>query len=159
MHKIQFSLGERLKDIRTYFDYTQDDIAKVLDISRPLYASFEANARIISLHHLVTLANYYKMSIDSMLGFKAEYKNINYKITLNIDIISRNLKLIRQEMNLSTSKLAEKLGYGSSTINDYETGKTMISTAYLYDLARLSNISTDYILGMKVKKYIKNDIR
>lgn len=62
-------------------------------------------------------------------------------------------------MNLSTSKLAEKLGYGSSTINDYETGKTMISTAYLYDLARLSNISTDYILGMKVKKYIKNDIR
>lgn len=64
MRNIRYSIGERLKDIRTYYGYTQKQIAHILNISRSLYIHFELNVKMITLQHLVTLTNFYQVSVD-----------------------------------------------------------------------------------------------
>lgn len=152
MRNIRYSIGERLKDIRTYYGYTQKQIAHILNISRSLYTHFELNVKMITLQHLVTLTNFYQVSVDSLLALTEDYDKASEKITLNANIISSNIKTIRKELKLFTKDLAYKLNYGITTINDYENKRYMVSTSYLYDLARYSSISIDWMLGRNVKK-------
>lgn len=86
-----------------------------------------------------------------MLALTEDYDKASEKITLNANIISNNIKTIRKELKLSTKDLAYKLNYGITTINDYENKRYMVSTSYLYDLARYSSISIDWMLGRNVK--------
>ena len=59
---------QRLRDIREDNDKTQADIAKLLDVSRQQYGRWETGAQEIPLHHIVTLAKYYNVSIDYLSG-------------------------------------------------------------------------------------------
>lgn len=58
----------RLKDFREDSDKTQKDIASVLDMPQSQYARYETGVREIPLHHLVTLARYYNVSLDYLAG-------------------------------------------------------------------------------------------
>ena len=49
-------------------DKTQTDIAQVLETVRQQYARWETGAQEIPLHHLITLAKYYKVSLDYLAG-------------------------------------------------------------------------------------------
>ncbi len=55
---------QRLKDIREDNDKTQDEIAKILGISRQHYSLYERGERELPMHHFVTLAKYYNISLD-----------------------------------------------------------------------------------------------
>ena len=68
---------------------------------------------------------------------------------LNIDIhkIGQNLKEFRKENKLNQEKLAEFLNIGKGTIADYERGRYLIATPFLYQICKKYNISTDYLLG------------
>ena len=59
---------QRLRDIREDNDKTQSDIAKLLGVSRQQYGRWETGAQEIPLHHTVTLAKYYNISIDYLVG-------------------------------------------------------------------------------------------
>lgn len=56
------------------------------------------------------------------------------------------LKQLRKEYNYTQAKLSEKLGYGSSTISNYESGKNQPSIKDLIKLAKVFNVSLDYLL-------------
>lgn len=150
------NIGGSLKNIRNYFGYTQQEIANQINIKRSLYSNYETNDCLIPLNNLIKLANFYKITVDSLLAFTDLEKNTK-EIELNSEIISRNIKNIRNELNLSQKKLAELLNIGKSTIVDYEKQRYQISTAYIYDLSRLSGISVDWILGIQKKKYIMTE--
>ena len=152
--RINTNIGESLKNIRNYFGYTQQEIADQINIKRSLYSNYETNDCLIPLKNLIKLANFYKITVDSLLAF-TDLEKSNKDIELNSEIISRNIKAIRQELNLSQKKLADLLNIGKSTIVDYEKQKYQISTAYIYDLSRLSGISVDWILGIQKNKYKK----
>ena len=96
MRNIRYSIGERLKDIRIYFGYTQKQIAHILNISRSLYIHFELNVKMITLQHLVTLTNFYQGSVDSLLALTEDYDKASEKITLNANIISNNRTKAKQ---------------------------------------------------------------
>lgn len=55
---------QRLKDLREDNDKTQDEIAKVLGISRQHYSLYERGERELPMHHFKTLAKYYNVSLD-----------------------------------------------------------------------------------------------
>ena len=68
---------QRLRDLREDNDLVQKEIAAVLNTSQKQYSRWETGAREIPAHHLLTLANFYKTSIDYLMGItntKEPYK-------------------------------------------------------------------------------------
>ena len=61
---------KRLKDIREDHDLYQHQIAKLLKITRQQYSLYETGKRDIPIDLLITLANYYKTSIDYIVEIK-----------------------------------------------------------------------------------------
>ena len=58
----------RLRDLREDHDKTQQEIADVLGTSQTMYARYERGANELPLRHLLTLADYYGVSADYLLG-------------------------------------------------------------------------------------------
>ena len=59
---------QRLRDLREDKDKSQKEIATVLDTSQQQYSRWESGEREIPLHHFVTLAKYYNVSLDYLAG-------------------------------------------------------------------------------------------
>lgn len=59
---------KRLKDLREDNDKTQSEIAQLLNIKQQQYGRYEIGEYEIPLHHLITLAKYYNVSLDFLAG-------------------------------------------------------------------------------------------
>ena len=59
---------QRLKDLREDFDKTQEEIASILGISRQHYSLYESGKREMPMHHFITLAKFYDVSLDYIAG-------------------------------------------------------------------------------------------
>ena len=62
------NIGENLKKLRKLKKLTQDDVAKVLNISRQAYCRYENDQRELSLSALCTLADLFEETTDAILG-------------------------------------------------------------------------------------------
>ena len=146
----------RLRYLRESNKIIQTDIANILNISKSQYCIYETERVTIPIKHLITLSNYYNVSIDYLFEFSntKQYKNINKNIDKTI--ISKRLKEFRKENKITQKKLAEMLNTTFSTISSYECGINIISTNYLYTICKKYNISADYLLGRTDKNNIKN---
>ncbi len=58
----------RLKEIREDRDIYQKDIALYLNIKQQQYSEYEIGKRLIPINYLSSLADYYNVSIDYLLG-------------------------------------------------------------------------------------------
>ena len=137
----------RLLELREYNFLHQKDIAQILNIDRSTYSAWETNLKIIPLKHLNTLSNYYNISIDYILGLtnkKIKYKKLN---ELDKKIIGNNIKKLRSNNNLTLRDLAKILNTTSSTISAYETGKTLLLTAFAIEIAQKYHLSVDELCG------------
>lgn len=61
---------QRLRDLREDADKNQSEIAKLLGIDQRTYSNYETGKREIPVHLLIALADYYKVSIDYIVGRK-----------------------------------------------------------------------------------------
>lgn len=59
---------QRLRDLREDNDKTQADIARLLGISRQHYSLYEKGERELPMHHFITLAKYYDVTLDYLSG-------------------------------------------------------------------------------------------
>lgn len=65
----QYSWGEdRLREIRKDRDIKQEDVAKALGIKRQQYSEYEIGKRLIPLHYISDLADFYNVSVDYLIG-------------------------------------------------------------------------------------------
>ncbi len=60
-----------------------------------------------------------------------------------------NLKTLRTKNDMTQAQLAQKLGLTKSVISAYETGLRLPSYDILINVARIYNVSTDYLLGVE----------
>lgn len=60
--------GERLKEIRALNNYTQEDIANILDINRSLLSKYEKGHTTISTTFLIEYIKLFNISGDYLLG-------------------------------------------------------------------------------------------
>lgn len=143
---------KRLFDLREYSDLYQKDIAKEIGVTQQTYSLWEKGTKIIPLKHLNTLCNYYKVSMDYALSLSDErtYKNMKYLTTLNKEEIGKRIKKIREDHGMSYNDLAKELNTTKSTIYAYETGKTLILTAFAYQICIKYKVSLDWLTG-KIK--------
>ena len=68
--------------------------------------------------------------------------------------IGDRIKLLRKEMELTQTQLAQRLGVDRSTISKYECGERQIPIGSLVPLAKILRVSTDYLLGNSDQRYI-----
>lgn len=64
------------------------------------------------------------------------------------------LKTLRLRENMTQAQLAQRLGLTKSVISAYETGLRLPSYDILIHIARIFNVSTDYLLGLEHKQEI-----
>lgn len=58
----------RFRDLREDKDLRQEDIARLLDTTQTQYSRWERGAQEMPLHHAITLADFYKVSMDYITG-------------------------------------------------------------------------------------------
>ncbi len=63
-------------------------------------------------------------------------------------MVADKIKQLREKKNFTQSALAKKLNVTRSSVNAWEMGISVPSTALIVDLARLFQVSTDYLLGL-----------
>lgn len=59
---------KRLRDLREDHDLTQADIGKLLRTTQQQYSKYEKGIQEIPAHHLIVLADFYRTSVDYILG-------------------------------------------------------------------------------------------
>lgn len=59
---------QRLRDLREDKDLKQESVAAVLGTTQQQYSRWERGAQEIPLHHFITLARFYKVSLDYLAG-------------------------------------------------------------------------------------------
>lgn len=62
------TMGKRLKELRESMELTQDEIAKMINISRAGYCHYENDRKEPKIDTLIKLADIYKTSIDYIVG-------------------------------------------------------------------------------------------
>ena len=59
---------QRLRDMREDHDRTQGEVSRLLGISQQHYSMYERGDRELPMHHFVTLARFYNVSLDYLAG-------------------------------------------------------------------------------------------
>lgn len=59
---------QRITDLRQDHDLTQQEVADILNCKREVYRRYEKGIREIPVSYAITLAKYYHVSLDYLLG-------------------------------------------------------------------------------------------
>lgn len=138
---------DRLKQLRTDKEILQLNISKIIGIDRSNYAHYETEKDIMPLKHLNSVCNFFDVSIDYIFGFSNIKKYNDSKYEINKIKAGERLKAFRKENKLTQVKLAEILNTVHPVITNYENGKNLIATPFLYTICKNYNVSADYLLG------------
>ena len=138
---------ERLFFLREEQDLYQTDMANILNVKQVNISNWENGKEIIPLTKLNIYANYFNVSLDYIMKLSdKKIPSIN-RNDLDKILIGKNIKIIRMQNNLSQQDLANVLNTTKSTIWAYETGKTLILTAFAYQICVKYNVSLDWLCG------------
>lgn len=138
---------DRIVAIRQNNELTQEEMAKILNVSRSAYSLWEINKNIIPLEKLNEFCNHFDVSMDYVVGITDSKVSTFNKIQLNKVDIGRRLKLTRKELKFTQEKLAQKFNTTHSAISAYENGVTMIPTIFIIEFAKISGKSLDWLCG------------
>lgn len=140
----------RIKSLREKYNYTQEDIAKMMNVNRSLISIWEKGYSNISLKQMIKLASIYKVPLDYILGIIDTIDSkVKYRFISNLDkkYLGNKLKETRKNMGLTQDKFAQKIDTKRSSISYYESGKMTISTADLKQICETFGVSSDYLIG------------
>lgn len=70
---------ERLKELRTYNDIPQKEIAKELGISQQHYSMYESGKRILNAEQIIKICKKYDISANYLLGLSDEFQTLPKK--------------------------------------------------------------------------------
>ena len=77
--KIVVKYYQRLKDLRNDNDLKQESIAIMLKTTIQQYSRYERGERELPMHHFITLARFYNVSLDYLAGLTDIPKTIDGK--------------------------------------------------------------------------------
>lgn len=141
-------LFERLLDVREEANLKQNEMAEILKTTQSNYSRWEKGKEIIPLVKLNLLCNYFNVSMDYTIGLTRKEEG-NGKHTLNQKLIGFRLKTTRKKNFDTQVDLANFLKTSQSTVSAYESGKTLLLTAFAIQIVERYNISLDWLCGRK----------
>lgn len=147
---------DRLKRLREEKELTQAFLAELLNIHEFVYGQYEREYTIMPIRHLNTLSNYFNVSVDYLFSFSLEKNYGNIRSSIDLNIVALRLKEFRKENKLTQESLAHLLNVVKGTVGNYESGRALIATPFLYEICKKYKISADYLLGkIDEPKYLK----
>ncbi len=66
---------ERIRSLREDADLTQESVGKAVNIPQRTYAYYESGQRMVPPHVLCSLADFYNVSVDYILGRTSNKKD------------------------------------------------------------------------------------
>ena len=142
-------INNNLKFCRESLEMTQKELGYVFGVAESTVSGWENNNDIMPLTKLVKFCDLYGFSLDYVTGLTRtnySYSKIN---KLDRNKIGDNLKKIRNNLNLTQSKIAKECMISQTTYSNYELGIRLITTLSLYTLCKKHNLSMDEIIGKK----------
>ena len=94
------SVIDLLRELREDHEYSQSDIAAILGISQQHYSKYETGEYELPLRHFITLANFYGVSADYLIG-RCSYDE---KTSLELVYVTRDYtceKLVQDTLSLN----------------------------------------------------------
>jgi len=137
---------ERLISLREDADLIQNDMGEILKVTQSNYSRWETGKEIIPLRKLNMLCNYFNVSADYIMGINKENTKVS-NIELDSVKIGERIKKVREVNKVTQVELADLLNTSQSTISAYESGKTLILTAFAIQICKTYNVSLDWLLG------------
>ena len=140
---------KNFKESRELLDLKQKDIAEFFNIHFSTVSGWETGKDTIPLERLIEYANKYCYSLDYLFGLTRT--NINYKpIILDIELLSKNLRILRKQNKMTQAMVAEKINTTQPAYAHYELGNNLITTTFLYNLTKIYKpFSIDALFGRK----------
>lgn len=134
---------------RESLDLKQRELTSLFNVTSSTISGWEIGKDTIPLKHLIKYANEYGFSLDYLFGLKN--KNEVYKpLKVNLELIGKNLRIIRKTNKLTQEEVAKILNTGASSYAHYENARNLIPTTFLFALSKVyKDFSIDEILGRK----------
>ena len=70
------AMYKRIRDLREDRDLTQKEVARALHCSQQVYSNYELGQRDIPTEILIRLSDYYRVSVDYILGISENPKRL-----------------------------------------------------------------------------------
>ena len=147
------TLGKKLKELRKKFGLTQEELGRMMNVSRQAITKWENDNGIPDISNLVLLANYFEISVDYLLDEKRKLPFLSLHISLDKKKYKNKLssyaeilqEYFKEPWELYNLTKVDKMGKLESLFN-YITGGDY------YLIKGVSDLSPNY-LG------VKNDIK
>ena len=141
---------KNLRESRELIDKKQKDIAELMKVNFTTVSGWETGKDTIPLKRLIEYANYFNYSLDYLFGLTRTNDTNYLPLTINLDLIAKNLKLLRKKHNLTQADVAKKINTTQASYAHYENAINLIPTTFLYNLTLIySTFSIDELLGRK----------
>ena len=137
----------KLRDVRQDLDMTQKFVSCNLNIKQGVYSRWENGKEMIPFSRLNELCNLFHYTMDYITGLTITNKKSNIIYEIDLTICGERLRLWRKSKGMTQKQLAEFLNTTQSTISAYEAGKTLILTAFAYQIAKTYRVSMDWLVG------------
>lgn len=135
---------QRLKDLREDRDLTQKEVAELIGRSRSGYSNYESGSCDVPTDVLIFLAEFYSTSVDYILS--ETHQSNRHRLSNNS--CENRYKELRKRNHFTQTELAERIGMSQIGYSKYETGRCGTPSTILIKLARIYNVSIDYLLGL-----------
>lgn len=104
------TFGERLKELRIEKGLTQNELGKIFNMQRERLSQYETNKRQVDDKTKILFAEYFKVSIDYMLG-RTNIKN--YELNIDSEILEllncyKNIQILR-DVNKLTDTIKQEV--------------------------------------------------
>lgn len=141
---------KNLRESRELIDKKQKDIAELMKVNFTTVSGWETGKDTIPLKRLIEYANCFNYSLDYLFGLTRTNDTNYLPLTINLDLIAKNLKLLRKKHNLTQADVAKKINTTQASYAHYENAINLIPTTFLYNLTLIySSFSIDELLGRK----------
>lgn len=142
----------KLRELKENRNLLNIDISKVLKCSPSQYGRLENGKRLFSIEQIIQLSNFYKVSIDYILGNEKNKLPIKYDYVFDYDKFLKQIVALRLEHNYTQTHIAsEILNISQSMYSRYELKTHVIDILSIVKLANLYKVSISYLLGLEIQ--------
>ena len=149
------TFSEVLKHLRIQNNVHQKECAAHLGISIRAYQRYEEGSREPGLAAIVSIADFFGVSIDYLTGRSNEPRPVNLrekKLTLFVSdggviLFSERLKALRNKAGIAQADMNNLIGIPQSSYANYENGHRAVPDDVKIRIADFFGVSIDYLLG------------
>lgn len=136
-------IGRRIKELRTENGLTQQELAKILNVSSMSISFYENEQRKPDSEFIIACSRFFDVSTDYLLG-KTYKRRIPREERFGA--FSKRLKHVRELKGISQRQAAEDLNISSQNLSYYENGRDA-GYGLLVRMARYYDVTVEYLIG------------